>query len=61
MANRSNDSFDGGSNYRNDGEARQVLEKANFDLKMKVFYLEENLKKSKLNEDDEARSENERG
>lgn len=62
MANRSSDSYDGGANYRNDGEARQVLEKANFDLKMKVFYLEESLKNSSKNDDgasDEARSENE--
>ena len=50
-------------NLREEQEDRQRLEKANFDLKMKVYYLEENLKRYQDGEDnfdirvEQARSE----
>ena len=32
-----------------DSESRQSLEKSNFDMKMKIYYLEEEIKKMKRN------------
>jgi chromosome segregation ATPase len=39
------DGLPGMNNLREEHEEKQRLEKANFDLKMKVYYLEENLKR----------------
>jgi phage terminase Nu1 subunit (DNA packaging protein) len=42
------DSFDDKSiNVRFDNESRQAIEKSNFDMKMKIYYLEEELRKVK--------------
>ena len=34
-------------NVRFDSESREALEKANFDMKMKIYYLEEEMRKIK--------------
>lgn len=44
-------------NVRFDSESRQSLEKANFDMKMKIYYLEEEMRKLRRNDGNSHSSE----